>query len=327
VRAIASALAVLLLLGTEATSATSPLPSVTATSGVALEAAPNVDRALTTAELLALRVELAPVRPPVTVVADATILRDTGIPGAACLPELQSLCGIGQLSATGGARPVVFAAAAVLDHYQRAGDRIEGRLAFQLERDRLEFLGRVVLPDGGPLVQPATEDTMAWAQTANAGRLVAVEGWLTALGWGIPCRAPPPKLFGEGDPADSPFVRCPGGWITPDDALPEQAPGTGALAPTGFGIPVQASACADFAPDPGAIVDYQAPPRQGVYLLRHIGIRAGRPTGWQVVGRLDPIDQVIARASEPRPPFERLWRPLDPADNPFPYACSDGRYP
>jgi hypothetical protein len=165
---------------------------------------------------------------------------------------------------------------------------------------------------------------MAWADTANAGQLMAVEGWLTALGWGIPCPAPPPKLFGQGAPADSPFVRCPGGWIIPEDAPPEQAPGTGALAPTGFGIPVQASAYADFAPDPGAIADYQAPPRHGTYLLRHVGIRGGRPTGWQVVGRLDPIDEVIARASGPRPPFERLWRPLDPADNPFPYSCSEG---
>ena len=61
------------------------------------------------------------------------------------------------------------------------------------------------------------------------------------------------------------------------------------MTPPGFAIPVQASAYERYAPDPGDVEDFMLPPRRGVYLLRHVGVDMGPPTGWQVVGRLDPV--------------------------------------
>ena len=84
-------------------------------------------------------------------------------------------------------------------------------------------------------------------------------------------------------------MRCPAGWVSTGDALPEQDPSTAMMTPPGFAIPVQATAYEPYAPDPEEVEGYMVPPRRGVYLLRHVGVDMGPPTGWQVVGRLDPV--------------------------------------
>ena len=249
---------------------------------------PNVARPLTTDELLDVRAELVPARPPVALVAEASIDLHPRMSGVFC-PQHRDLCMIGALVTTDGTMPVVYADRTVRELYQRSRDSIDGILAFELRRYSLRFLGRVVVPPDGTLVQPVSPETMAWADEINAGEVVAVDGWLGVLGWDVECPAPLPELVGDGDPDDSPFVRCPAGWIAPEGTLPEQGPWSGSLTPAGFAIPVQASAYQHYAPDPGDVEDYMVPPRRGVYLLRHVGIDGGPPTGWQVGGRLDPV--------------------------------------
>ncbi len=240
---------------------------------------------LTADDLVALVGDRHPGDAPVTVVAEASVLRDIAHDGSDCEPAMTaSTCRFGVLGGVGSDQPVaVIADPVVAELYQRSGPSIEGLLGFTIDDDGLHFLGRVVpAPEGG--TWPVTADVMAVAADhVNAGQLVAVEGWLTVLGWGVPCPAPPP---GTRDAADSPFVRCPAGWILPDADLPDQGPGMTSLQPSGFGIPVQYGAYQRFAPDAAEPVDFMAPPRLGTYLLRHVARDGGPPTAWQVAGRL-----------------------------------------
>ena len=272
--------------------AASPSPSGAAVASVPvspLDAVPNVGRPLTTYELLALREALAPVRPPVAVVAEASIDLDPRMHRATLSAQAGRGLSHRRADDRGHEAALVHADRTVRELYQRARDSIDGILAFELRRYGLRFLGRMAVPPDGSLVQPVSPDTMAWADEINAGRVIAVDGWLSVLGWGVPCPAPSPKLVGRGDPDDSPFVRCPAGWISADAALPEQDPDGVAMTPPGFAIPVQASAYRDYASEPGEVADFMVPPRRGTYLLRHVGVNMGRPTGWEVVGRLEPL--------------------------------------
>ncbi len=276
---------------------------------------PSQERPLTTDELLALQAELAPVRPPMTVIAEASIGDDTAVgSGPLCPRGREALCVIGVLKTTDGTRSVVVADRDVRDLYQRP-HRIEGLLAFRLDGTRTVFLGRVAVPADRPLVAPVSPETMAWADETNAGELIVVDGWLTVLGWGVPCPAPPQDIIGDVSPEDSPFARCPAGWITADPTMPEQSPDRMVMRPPGFGIPVQASAYWDYAPDPGETVDWAPPPRQGRYLLRHVGVNDGPPTGWQVVGRLESAGTpdggkpAMTAESAPSPAPSQVARP------------------
>ena len=173
---------------------------------------PNVGRPLTTDELLAVRADLAPVRRPVALVAEASIDLEPDWVWPVCRPD--RVCALGALVTTNGSMPVVLADRTVRQLYQRSRDSIDGVLAFELRGYGLRFLGRVALPPGGSLVQPVSPDMMTWADEINAGELIAVDGWLSVLGWGVPCPGPSPELVADENPDDSPFVRCPAGWIS-----------------------------------------------------------------------------------------------------------------
>jgi hypothetical protein len=281
-------------------SAASPTPGRTQSPVESLTASPSASAAdaamaepMTTDELLAVRSALAPVRPPVTVVAQGSLELD----GSLCDRDRghREECPIGLLVTPDGSAAIVEGDRAVRELYQRA-HTVDGVLAFELHGDQLRFLGHVTLVADGLLVRPVSPETMAGADATNAGELIAVDGWLTVLGWGVPCPAPSAELVGQGDPFDSPFARCPAGWIAADATLPQQEPGSVTMTPPGFAIPVQASAYERYAPDPGQAEDFALPPRRGIYLLRHVGLDAGPPSGWQVVGRLD---QDAAPASSP----------------------------
>lgn len=140
---------------------------------------------------------------------------------------------------------------------------------------------------------------MERADRLPEGRLLAVEGWLGVLGWGVPCPAPPGKLGRQG--TASPFVRCPGGWIGADEA--SLRAGRYDTAPPRFAIPVQAAAYALFAPEPGSVEEGATPPRRAVYLLRRVANpepEFGDAMGWRVIGRLDPVpEEDLAPISPP----------------------------
>lgn len=264
----------------EASPAPTSSPSVT----------PDAIGSLTSDELVTLLHDRQPGDPPITVVAEASVRRDIPHGGLDCGPAMAaSTCHFGVLGGSDGDRPeVVTADPVVAELYQRSGPSVEGMLGFTIDDDGLRFLG-TVMPAPVGATWPVSADAMAAAADGvNAGQLVVVEGWLTVLGWGVPCPAPLPGI--GGDPADSPFVRCPAGWILPDADLPDQGPGMTALRPSGFGIPVQYGAYQGFAPDPADPVDSMASPRQGTYLLRHVAQDGGPPTAWQVAGRLEPPD-------------------------------------
>jgi hypothetical protein len=273
--------------GPAGTAAPTPSSNPTASSGPGL--APDAGSVaidiLTTDELLALVSGHQNGDPAVTVVAAATIETCSGRRCPACLRT--DACPIGSVVGGLGRAAEVFAGPAVRDLYQRSGPSIEGPLGFRVGDAGLTFLGRYVPgPDGG--TWPLTTDAAAAASDqVNAGELIAVEGWLVTLGWGVPCPAPRPDL--RGDPADSPFVRCPAGWILADPTLPKDGPASIALEPAGFAIPVQYGAYERFAPEPVLKPEgFRVVPRLGTYLVRHVAPDFGRPTGWQVVGRLDP---------------------------------------
>ena len=121
---------------------------------------PNVGRPLTTDELLDVRAELVPARPPVALVAEASIDLHPRMRGVFC-PQDRDLCMIGALVTTDGTMPVVYADRTVRELYQRSRDSIDGILASELRRYLLRFLGRVVVPPDGTLVQPVSPETMA----------------------------------------------------------------------------------------------------------------------------------------------------------------------
>ena len=223
-----------------------------------------------------------------TVIADTVVHLDADRDEAACRRHPSAACVIGDLATTDGTTVPLSGDETVRILYQRSGPTIEGVLAFELDGGNVSFLGRVIAPQTGSS-WPMTDTAMSVADAAvEAGQLVAVDGWLTVLGWGIPCPAPMPGV--EGDPADSPFVRCPAGWIMAAPGLPDPGPAMAVLVPSSFGIEVQYGAYQMFAADPAQPVDFMAPPRQGTYLVRHVGLGMEPPTAWQVVGRLDPIE-------------------------------------
>ena len=170
---------------------------------------PNVGRPLTTDELLDVRAELVPARPPVALVAEASIDLHPRMIGVLC-PQDRGLCMIGALVTTDGTMPVVYADRTVRELYQTVPGF--GSTASWRSNSVATRCGSWVawsFPQMARSCSRSARKTMAWADEINAGQVVAVDGWLGVLGWGVECPAPLPELVGDGDPDDSPFVRCP----------------------------------------------------------------------------------------------------------------------
>jgi len=248
----------------------------------------NTQRPLTITELDATRTAVGMTGDHATVVADATVTPYASSPDPSCDAGV-SACPFGQLVDPATDDAINVDARASVATRLDEGVPIGGVLAFALDGSRLELLGSVSSTSAGSYLVPVDDAGMAAAGALPAGSLIAVDGWLEELGWGVPCpQAPDPNAT-----QDLPFVRCPGGWITPDLFIPTHSDTNAALQPAGFGVPVQATAYGDFAPDPQPVkADFATPPRHAVYLLRRVAdpTPAADPAlGWQVIGRLDAI--------------------------------------
>lgn len=275
-----------------ASPAPSALPSpVASPSGDPLSPSANTARPLTFDELIALHTSLALRGGTATVVAVASIARAASLARIDCgrsaaRGATKEICTFGVLMSPGGSPGTIEVQArrSVAALFPGDGAPVTGRLAFAVDGPRLQLLGPVAAPTGGYQVS-ADAVAMAQADALPIGRLIAVDGWLGVLALGISCPGYPGILGTQG--TASPFVRCPAGWITADDAVPDNV----SLEPPGFGIPVQADAYESFAPDPLPADEHGArPPREAVYLLRHVANpepTVGAATGWLVIGRLD----------------------------------------
>lgn len=259
----------------------SPLPSATPT-----EAAPNAERPLTHAELLDVRGESTQNGwDGRMLVADAVIERDRR-----SRPKPEGAGGgvaFGSLPRDGQAGdPIVQARKDVRSLYRADGSPITGLLAIELSDRAMELRGTVATPNGTYLT-PIEPAAMSVADELPVGALLVAQGWLTSLDTQEPCPAVP-KALDRNDSAGffSPFVRCPGGWLTTEEVT-ETNPDD-PLSPAAFGVPVQHGVFERFAftePRFGGPVDQPA-----TYVLRHVASPIGGAdpaTGWEVIGRLD----------------------------------------
>jgi len=302
----------------------SPAPSVSPEPSIEPSLSANVGRPLAAEELEAERSRSRATGDTETVVAHVAIDRDHPVRGPVCPPRTarRTGCPFGVLdpSPGEGGLVLVWATSGVAARFPD-DTPLEQTLVFRIDAGVLHLLGGFAMPTGPyptfdflTSVDAVAEDAMEGVQ---GGGIIAVDGWLGVLGWGIPCPAPPPGiLFRQG--TASPFVRCPAGWITADGALLDVPDGSFSLQPPGPGIPVQADAYRRYAPDPGPADQGATPPRRGVYLLQHVrNPDPGRePTmGWSVVGRLDPLPP--SDDATPTTLVPSRWTvagPVDPAD-------------
>ena len=169
---------------------------------------------------------------------------------------------------------------------QLAGGITGGTMAMRVREDGLEFLG---LMGGGfnGVDNQATVDWLRGSSWSGDNTLTAfiVKGWLVAAP-AHPCPLEP----GAAPPPDTPFVTCPGAWLTPVEEQPTTLDTNEmTVNPPKDGVMVQYGAYRDFAPHPstGALPE----PRAGSYLVRLLVDFPGNSTaqsGWQVVARLSP---------------------------------------
>lgn len=250
----------------------------------------NVGRPLSITELEETRTAVGMTGDQAVVVADVTAVPDPPPSAPTCDP-VTTACPFGRLVGLSGDDVVEVTARADATVGLPAG--ITGSLVLSLVGSDVELLG--ALTQLGGYTVPMDQASFAGADSSAVGTLIAVDGWLQVLGWGVPCPAPR-----GGRTGDSPFVRCPAGWITAQPFVPGNTDNP-AMEPPGFGVPVQASAYATFAPDPVRAPGRASPPlpgaagtpQRGIYLLRHVAnpIAGGVPAvGWLVIARLDTID-------------------------------------
>ncbi len=269
-----------LLLMPSAVSAQEPASSPAPGDGPA----PNAARPLTHDELLAVRGEQTQWGETLgMLVADAVIVRSPRQDQPDRLAGGQSFGVLPREGYPGD--PVVRADDVVADRYA-ADARIEGLLAIEhLFNDALKFRGEVATP-GGTYLTPIEPQAMAAADALPVGALIVTRGWFSRLASPQPCPEVPEAL----DPNDaggrySPFVRCPGGWLT-TDPVTEVDPDD-PTAPLGFGIPVQYGALERFGRDLAVTLAREP----ATYLLRHVAnpIEGAEPAlGWAVIGHLAP---------------------------------------
>jgi hypothetical protein len=269
------------LLTPSAVAAQEAAPSPAPSDGLA----PNAAQPLTHDELLTLRGEHTQDDATLgMLVADAVIVRSPRQDQPDRLAGGQGFGGLPREGHPGD--PVVRADDVVAERYP-ADARIEGLLAIEhLFNDALKFRGEVAMP-GGTYLTPIEPQAMAAADALPVGTLIVARGWFSRLASPQPCPEVPDAL----DPNDaggrsSPFVRCPGGWLT-TDPVTEVDPGE-PTAPLGFGIPVQYGALERFGRDLAVTLAYEP----ATYLLRHVAnpIEDAEPAlGWAVVGHLAPM--------------------------------------
>jgi hypothetical protein len=143
----------------------------------------------------------------------------------------------------------------------------------------ITLLGPVVPHDPGTVLWPATGSGVAPAMQSALQSVIAVHGWLSWTG-PLPC----PQPASPTPPPNTPFVTCPGAWVTADQYQPVRAR---TVTPPPDGIRVQSEAYNGFAPENAGQVP--APPVEGTWLLQLV--EDPRPhqdpqRGWQLVGEL-----------------------------------------
>ncbi|MFN8623554.1 MAG: hypothetical protein U0869_22675 [Chloroflexota bacterium] len=276
---------------------TADLPAASPSPSVDPSIAANTGRPLTTDELVAL-VAATVDGPPIAAVADVTILRDLRRLGyGACDPSLG--CTYGELVGADGTTVAmdVLATDAVASAFPDDRSPLTGTFAFTAAGGGLGLDGPFTATAGATYLTPITDEAIGAAESTPVGTLIAVDGWLEVLGWGVPCPQAPGAIGELGD--DTPFSRCPGGWITATQQESHDTEQSISLTADAPAIPVQANAYADFAP--GAdLLSLPMTPVRGTYLLRRVANPESGATpvaGWQVIGRLDPVDPVDAPTS------------------------------
>jgi hypothetical protein len=156
-----------------------------------------------------------------------------------------------------------------------------GPLALSFADDNVIMLvGTVVTFSADTVLWPASESALAPATQSPLQTVVAVHGWLSWTG-PLPCPLPATPT----PPPNSPFVTCPGAWITAAEYQPVHAR---TVTPPNDGIRVQPEAYNELVPQNAGQVP--APPFEGTWLLQLV--EDPRPNrdpqrGWQLVGQLD----------------------------------------
>ena len=266
---------------------TQGLPADAAQSEPA-EPSPNAQRPLTHEELLAIRGERGRFEAwgAETLVAEAVLKREPPLRDGDDWSGEGPAFGVIAREGSHPGAPVVLASEDVAAQYSPDDSPISGLLAISDTRsDGLQLQGTVETPTGTYLT-PIEPTAMATADALPVGALIVVHGWFSNLPSVAPCPDVPDAL----DPNDSggrysPFVRCPGGWLTVDD-VSEVEPDD-RTTPVVFGIPVQPGALELFGRR--ALSEPRAP---ASYLLRHVAnpVDGAEPaTGWQVIGRVGPV--------------------------------------
>ncbi len=220
--ALAAALALVAVAGsTTSVWAQSPTPEGPAESGPSAgpgdpgpaDLLPNAERPLTHDELLAVRGEQRQNDATLgMLVADAVIVRS---PQQGNPDRLAGGHAFGVLPREGHpGDPVVRADRVVKERYP-ADARIEGLVAIEHQgfNDALKFRGEVATP-GGTYLTPIEPQTMAAADALPVGALIVAQGWLSRLASRSPAEVPKALERGDTGGYSSPFVRCPGGWLT-----------------------------------------------------------------------------------------------------------------
>ena len=140
----------------------------------------------------------------------------------------------------------------------------------------MTLLGLLDPRNASTTVWPASEDGLADEEAGPLAHVIAVHGWLVAEGSTLFC----PAITSPTPPRDSPFVRCPGAWITAEDTPISVGSGWP------VGIPVQWSAYQEFIGKPG--VTAPSPPVEETWLLRLVEDprpNADPKRGWLVVSQ------------------------------------------
>jgi hypothetical protein len=196
-------------------------------------------------------------------------------------------CAFGQLD---GTREAVWATPYTLAMSANPGSAdapVTGTLALRVLPAGVEYLGMAGLGTNRAFDQATVAELSKPWGADSVLHAVVVKGWLVAAPV-HPCPIQP----GETPPQDTPFITCPGAWLTPTEEQPSTlGPSEMNVTPPTDGVMVQYGAYQEFAPDPST-VDGLPQPREGTYLVRLVldtrtqGPTA--PTGWQVIGRVAP---------------------------------------
>jgi hypothetical protein len=148
----------------------------------------------------------------------------------------------------------------------------------------IEYVGHMSL--GGGTQPTSVQAAFAATTTAQAGQVIAVDGWLEGTGGGWSC-GPAPM---PGPPVPEPFRCHVTPMLTAEPVKPVTSSGNerSMSFPPGS-IPVQEGAYEEYAPDPASDGTNDLP-RHGLYLLRMVvddSSNCQGCRGWLVVGRLD----------------------------------------